>query len=54
MSRNKKHKANGAAAEGVRPVWGGASVVFVSADSLRPIPMPKKFKELVLKLESEQ
>tara|TARA_B100001758_G_scaffold223042_1_gene213425 strand:- start:724 stop:1137 length:414 start_codon:yes stop_codon:yes gene_type:complete len=29
-------------------------LVFVSADSLRPIPMPKKFKELVLKLESEQ
>ena len=29
-------------------------LVFVSADSLRPIPMPKKFKQLVLKLENEQ
>ena len=28
-------------------------LVFVSANSLRPIPMPKKFKELVLKLEVE-
>ncbi len=28
-------------------------LVFVSADSLRPIPMPKKFKQLVLKLEDE-
>ena len=29
-------------------------LVFVSANSLRPIPMPKKFKQLVLKLENEQ
>ena len=29
-------------------------LVFVSADSLRPIPMPKKFKQLVLKLKNEQ
>ena len=27
-------------------------LVFVSADSLKPIPMPEKFKELLMKLES--
>ena len=26
-------------------------LVFVSADSLKPIPMPEKFKELLMKLE---
>ena len=40
--------------DGVLIANAETELVFVSADSLRPIPMPENFKQLVLKLEREQ